>query len=87
MWSSLSRREPVRWSAPAIWRAHRVRPKWWLACRFWKSAKRREAGPFYKQEPGDASALFSWNRSYTSLRPPSKFPEEWRIDLARAGLK
>jgi hypothetical protein len=46
-----------------------------------------QAGPFYKQEPGDASALFAWDLSYASLRPPSKFPEEWRIDLARAGLK
>jgi hypothetical protein len=46
-----------------------------------------QAGPFYKQEPGDASALFSWARSYTSLRRPPKFPEEWSADPARAGLK
>jgi hypothetical protein len=48
---------------------------------------RVQAGPFYDPYFEDRGRLLDWKGSYANLRPPSKFPEEWSADVARAGLK
>jgi hypothetical protein len=39
---------------------------------------RFQAGPLY-HPTGKSSGLVSWSSSYVRLRPPQKYPEEWRI--------
>jgi hypothetical protein len=40
---------------------------------------RFQAGPFYYFNPHDPGLLADWGVSYRRLRPPERFPEEWRV--------
>jgi hypothetical protein len=42
---------------------------------------RSQAGPLYYFNRHDPSLLADWGASYLNLRPPEKYPEEWRVPV------
>ena len=48
---------------------------------------RFQAGPFYYLNARAPALLADWSVSYRELRPPEKYPEEWRVPVEGSAAK